>query len=84
MTSQDGEGVRVLDWLNSTVVTVAGVPTTWAELLGFLTGVVNVWLVARQRVWNWPVGIVNVVLLMLLFWTAGLYADAGTLSDTPL
>ncbi|MEH1013242.1 nicotinamide riboside transporter PnuC [Micromonospora sp. CPCC 206060] len=56
---------------------MAGTPTTWAELLGFATGVLNVWLVARQRLWNWPVGIVNVLLLMVLFWTAGLYADAG-------
>ncbi|HEY0700191.1 MAG TPA: nicotinamide riboside transporter PnuC [Micromonospora sp.] len=57
--------------------TVADTPTTWGELLGFVTGVVNVWLVARQQVWNWPIGIANVLLLMLLFWTAGLYADAG-------
>jgi nicotinamide mononucleotide transporter len=67
----------MLDWLNSAAFTMAGTPTSWAELLGFVTGVVNVWLVARQRIWNWPVGIANVLLLMLLFWTAGLYADAG-------
>ncbi|MEV4760146.1 nicotinamide riboside transporter PnuC [Micromonospora sp. NPDC049559] len=67
----------MLDWLNSAAFALHGTPTTWAELLGFATGVVNVWLVARQRVWNWPVGIANVLLLMLLFWTSGLYADAG-------
>jgi len=67
----------MIDWLTSAAFTVAGVPTTWAELLGFATGVLNVWLVARQRIWNWPIGIANVLLLMLLFWTAGLYADAG-------
>ena len=31
----------------------------------------------RQHIANWPVGIVNVLLLMVTFWTAGLYADAG-------
>ena len=67
----------MLDWLTGTAFTVAGTGTTWAELLGFATGVVNVWLVARQHIWNWPIGIANVLLLMLLFWTAGLYADAG-------
>ncbi|MEV0719479.1 nicotinamide riboside transporter PnuC [Asanoa sp. NPDC050611] len=63
--------------LTDAAFTLGGTPTTWAELLGFLTGVLNVWLVARQRISNWPVGILNVALLMLVFWTAGLYADAG-------
>ncbi|MEV0431127.1 nicotinamide riboside transporter PnuC [Micromonospora sp. NPDC050495] len=67
----------MLDWLTATAFTVAGTGTTWAELLGFGTGVVNVWLVARQHIANWPIGIANVLLLMVLFWTAGLYADAG-------
>ncbi|MDO3704758.1 nicotinamide riboside transporter PnuC [Micromonospora sp. C28SCA-DRY-2] len=67
----------MIDWLTGTAFTVAGTGTTWAELLGFATGALNVWLVARQRIANWPVGIANVLLLMLLFWTAGLYADAG-------
>ncbi|MBM0237434.1 nicotinamide mononucleotide transporter [Micromonospora sp. ATA32] len=67
----------MFDWLTGTAFSVAGTATTWAELLGFATGVLNVWLVARQRIANWPVGIANVLLLMLLFWTAGLYADAG-------
>ncbi|MET8837660.1 nicotinamide riboside transporter PnuC [Micromonospora sp. NPDC004540] len=67
----------MLDWLTATAFTALGAGTTWAELLGFATGVVNVWLVARQHIANWPIGIANVLLLMLLFWTAGLYADAG-------
>jgi nicotinamide mononucleotide transporter PnuC len=52
-------------------------PTTWAELLGFGTGVVNVWLVVRQNIWNWPVGIANVILLGLVFLDGGLYADSA-------
>ncbi|MER7460715.1 nicotinamide riboside transporter PnuC [Micromonospora sp. NPDC126480] len=67
----------MIDWLTGTAFVVAGTPTTWAELLGFATGVLTVWLVVRQRIANWPLGIANVLLLMLLFWTAGLYADAA-------
>lgn len=67
----------VIDWLNSVAVTAFGVGTTWAEVLGFGTGLVTVWLVVRQHIANWPIGILNVLLLMLVFWTAGLYADAG-------
>jgi nicotinamide riboside transporter PnuC len=29
-------------------------PTSWGEVLGFVTGVVNVWLVVRQHIANWP------------------------------
>jgi nicotinamide mononucleotide transporter len=67
----------MLDWLNSAALTLFGVPTSWAELLGFATGALCVLLVVRQHVANWPIGIVNVLLLMLVFSTAGLYADAG-------
>ncbi|WP_131743269.1 nicotinamide riboside transporter PnuC [Actinomadura roseirufa] len=56
---------------------LGSVPTTWAELLGFATGAVNVWLVVRQNLLNWPIGIANVVLLGLVFLDGGLYADAG-------
>ena len=67
----------MLDWLNATAVTTFGAPTSWAELLGFATGLLCVALVVRQHIANWPVGILNVLLLMLVFWSAGLYADAG-------
>lgn len=56
---------------------LGGTPTTWAELLGFATGVLNVWLVVRQHILNWPLGIANVLLLGLIFVDGGLYADAG-------
>jgi nicotinamide mononucleotide transporter len=67
----------VLDWLNHTAITLLGEPASWSELLGFATGLLCVALVVRQHIANWPVGIVNVLLLMVTFWTAGLYADAG-------
>lgn len=67
----------MLDWLLSTAFTVDDTPTTWAEVLGFGTGVLNVWLLVRQNVANWAVGILNVLLLMVVFATYGLYADAS-------
>ncbi len=67
----------VFDWLNYTAITLLGEPASVSELLGFATGLLCVWLVVRQHIANWPVGIVNVALLMVTFWTAGLYADAG-------
>lgn len=67
----------MIDWLSSVAFTAFGVGTTWAEVLGFGTGLVNVGLLVRRHILNWPLGILNVLLLMLVFWSAGLYADAG-------
>ncbi|MFD3543457.1 nicotinamide riboside transporter PnuC [Streptomyces sp. NPDC058662] len=50
---------------------------SWTEVLGFATGALCVWLVARQHIANWPVGIANNVFFIVLFTQAGLYADAG-------
>ncbi|MFD4723630.1 nicotinamide riboside transporter PnuC [Streptomyces seoulensis] len=50
---------------------------TWAELLGFATGAVCVWLCVRVSVWNFPVGIANNLFFLVLFWSARLYADAS-------
>lgn len=54
-----------------------GWQTSWTEILGFVTGAVCVWLVARQHIANWPIGIANNVFFIVLFAQAGLYADAG-------
>ncbi|MEV4312176.1 nicotinamide riboside transporter PnuC [Actinocrispum sp. NPDC049592] len=48
---------------------------SWGEIAGFVTGALCVWLVARQNVWNWPIGILNNVFFLVLFVSTGLYAD---------
>ncbi len=50
---------------------------TWAELLGFVTGAVGVWLTVRANIWNFPVGLANNLFFLVLFWAARLYADAS-------
>ena len=49
----------------------------WTEIAGFITGAACVWLLVRGSIWNFPVGMVNYVLFIILFVNAGLYADAG-------
>jgi len=46
-------------------------------MLGFASGALCVWLVARQHIANWPIGIANNVFFIVLFTQSGLYADAG-------
>ena len=47
------------------------------EVVGAVTGVVAVWLTTRQKIWCWPVGIVSVLLYVLVFYEARLYATMG-------
>jgi nicotinamide mononucleotide transporter len=47
------------------------------EAAGVLFGIVSVYLLARQQVWGWPVGLVNAALFMGVFYDARLYAAAA-------
>lgn len=67
----------ILSWLDSAALVIAGVRVTWSEVLGDVTGAACVVLVARQHVWNWPLGLLNNVFWALLFWRAKLYSDSS-------
>lgn len=57
----------MIDWLG----------THWTEVLGFVTGLVCVALATRRNVWNYPVGLANNAVFLVLFVSTGLYATAG-------
>ncbi|GAA2137319.1 nicotinamide riboside transporter PnuC [Kitasatospora kazusensis] len=65
------------DPLNTVLFHLGQDAVSWAELLGFATGAVGVWLTVRARIWNFPVGIANNLFFLVLFWSARLYADAA-------
>lgn len=68
------------DWvapLNHVLFELGDDAVSWAELLGFITGGLCVWLTMRASVLNFPVGIANSALFLVLFTSARLWADAG-------
>jgi nicotinamide mononucleotide transporter len=67
----------LFSWLGSPAFVWGATQLSIAEVLGFATGLGCVWLAARRSIWNFPVGIANSALLLLLFFHARLYADAG-------
>lgn len=71
MTSGDPVApVTVCSWLSAH-------GTSCAETFGFVTGAANVWLVTRESIWSWPLGVLNAVFYMVVFARTGLYSDTG-------
>ena len=50
---------------------------SFIELFGFITGAACVALLVRQNIWNWPLGLANNLVFIVLFYRTGLYADVG-------
>ena len=48
-----------------------------AELLGFLSGALCVYLVTRENIWNWPLGVITAAFYIVVFARAGLYSETG-------
>jgi nicotinamide mononucleotide transporter len=67
----------VVDALQLPLLTFYGSEMTVSEVAGFGTGLVCVWLAAQKNVWNFPFGIANSALLLLLFLDARLFADSS-------
>lgn len=66
----------MIDWLNGVALTLGG-PVSRAELFGFVTGALCVALTVRRSIGNFPVGILNSALFLVLFTSASLWAAAG-------
>ncbi len=45
------------------------------EIIGTVLGVIGVWLMIRQNIWGWPVGLVQVAVYAWVFYEAKLYSD---------
>jgi nicotinamide mononucleotide transporter len=71
------ELAHLLAPLNAVLFTLGDDHVSVAELLGFVTGAASVWLTVLARISNFPVGIANSAFFLVLFLSAGLFADSG-------
>lgn len=69
--------IAVLSALLLTASWFRWAPIDFTEACGFATGAGCVWLVTRENIWNWPVGLANNVFFAVLFGRAHLFADMG-------
>lgn len=45
------------------------------QIIGTVTGILNVWLMAKQNVWCWPAGLIYIFASYVVFFEAKLYAE---------
>jgi len=60
--------LAVIDWLKS---------QSLLEISGVISGILCVYLAARNNIWSWPLAIISVSIYIIIFFDAKLYADAG-------
>lgn len=58
----------ITDWFKSQTI---------LETTGVITGILCVYLAAKNKIWSWPFAIISVVIYIFIFWDAKLYADMG-------
>ncbi|TSJ38922.1 nicotinamide mononucleotide transporter [Mucilaginibacter corticis] len=47
------------------------------EVIGVITGLLCVYLAAKNIIWNWPFAIISVVIYIFIFFDSHLFADMG-------
>lgn len=58
-------------------ITVFFTQTGWLEWCGVITGILCVWLAAKNNILNWPIAVVSVLIYIIIFFESKLYADMG-------
>lgn len=61
--------------LTNTFVSILGYDMSHLEFWATLTGGIAVWLSAKENVWSWIIGLLNVVLAFVMFYQIQLYPD---------
>jgi nicotinamide mononucleotide transporter len=47
------------------------------DWFGLITAIVCVYLIVKENDWNWSIGIINSVALLVVFWQGNLFAQVG-------
>ena len=61
--------------INNIFFTVLGYPMSYIEFFGTIFNLWCVYLVVKNNIWNWPIGIVGVILFGFMFYQINLYSD---------
>lgn len=68
-------------WVNLVTIIALGIVAYFTsagslEIVATITGLVCVWLNAKENIWAYPVGFINAGCFFYMFWNVQLYSDA--------
>jgi nicotinamide mononucleotide transporter len=66
--------INIFD-INCIFVTVSGYRLSYLELIGTVSGMLCVFLTAKEKIICWPIGIINIVFFFIMFYEVQLYSD---------
>ena len=66
--------MRLFD-LSTPFTTIFGYALSYIEAVATLFGLLSIWLAARQNIWTWSTGLINIGLSFIIFYQVQLYAD---------
>lgn len=61
--------------INNIFFTFLGYQMSYIEFFGTIFNIWSVWLVAKNKILNWPIGLIGTILFTALFWQIHLYSD---------
>ncbi len=61
--------------LNNTISIILGYPVSYVEFIATLTGLISVWLAAKNNIWTWIIGFINIICFFVIFFQVQLYSD---------
>lgn len=61
--------------INTIIFTVRNYPMSYIEFFGTVFNILCVWLAYRNKISNWPIGILGVIMYIFLFYQIQLYGD---------
>lgn len=62
--------------INFIILTILGYELSLIEFVGVISGLACVWLTAKEKIICWPVGILNILCFLVMFFQIQLYSDA--------
>lgn len=75
LTNQKMDALAHFFNINTVFFTLWNYPMSYIEFFGTVFNILCVWLVSRNKISNWPIGILGVILYIFLFYQIQLYAD---------
>jgi len=61
--------------INEILITILGYNISYLEAVGTIFGFICVYLVTKEKISSWPIGIINIIFFFILFYQIRLYSD---------